>query len=134
MVKKEFGNSFSNILKSAAAYKGKAPSKIANHILTFFKANYNKEGYNDNGFTPWKNRKIQVDRKLLVKTGKLRDSIRIRKMSWGSIVVGTDVEYAEYHNEGTANLPKRPIIYLSDTLEKEIKDMISKDFKNMFKF
>lgn len=39
-------------------------------------------------------------RALLVKTGRLRRSIRIREVSFGKVVVGTDVPYAKIHNEG----------------------------------
>jgi phage gpG-like protein len=110
------------------------PRQLGQHILIFFRGNYNKEGYEPGtAFVPWKDRKYAVNRKLLVKTGTLRDGIKVTSQTFGKISIENDVPYASYHNEGTAKLPKRPIIYNSKQLEKEIETIINNQLKKVFK-
>lgn len=45
-------------------------------------------------------RNALADRRLLIKTGRLRRSIRIVSANRQRVVIGTDVPYAEAHNEG----------------------------------
>jgi phage gpG-like protein len=113
--------------------KPELPKKVAQHILLFFKANYNKEGYNDKSFTPWKKRKYTVNRKLLVKTGALRDGLYVKAETFDKISITNDVEYFEYHNNGTDTLPERPIIYESTELDKEVEMIIEQHIWKLFR-
>ncbi|MFB3921597.1 MAG: phage virion morphogenesis protein [Terriglobia bacterium] len=56
---------------------------------------------------------------LLVRTGALRDSLtrtgagHIEEMDEGSLILGTRVPYAMFHQLGTRRMPARPIIVLT---------------------
>ncbi len=54
----------------------------------------------------WRQRKRdkRVGRALLIKSGRLRRSIRILKLTANSVEFGTDVPYAEAHNNGSTKL------------------------------
>ncbi len=62
-------------------------------------------------------------RSLLVKTDKLRGSIRYKKRGRTTIVFSSK-SYGRYHNEGTEHLRKRQFMGRSKALENEIKDII----------
>lgn len=113
--------------------KPELPKLVAQHILLFFRTNYNKEGWTDSGFTPWQQRKYTVNRKLLVKTGTMRDGMQIAADSFTKIVITNDVPYFEYHNNGTDHLPKRPMIYDSATLDKEVEQIIEANLMKLFR-
>jgi phage gpG-like protein len=58
----------------------------------------------DSTTKPWAKRKSQKDnagRGLLIKSGRLKRSIRVTEKSGGTVVIGTDVPYAKVHNEGS---------------------------------
>lgn len=61
--------------------------------------NFEKQAYSNN---PWKKRKDKKDktRALLVKSGRLRRSVRVIASSPISVTIGSDVPYARIHNEG----------------------------------
>lgn len=56
-------------------------------------------------------------RKILTDTGRLRRSITGRV--WGNrLVIGTNVEYAPYHQYGTSRIPARPfLLFQAEDLE-----------------
>ncbi len=45
---------------------------------------------------------------LLIKSGAMRQSISWRLEGEDTVVVGSDKEYARYHQEGTKRMPARP--------------------------
>lgn len=60
-------------------------------------------------------------RPILVDTGRLRESLRtpshedhIREVTGEHVTIGSSVEYGQYHQTGTGNLPRRQIIELRD--------------------
>lgn len=65
-------------------------------------------------------------------SNKLRNSFRARSTDT-EVEFYTDKEYAEYHNEGTENLPARPIIDESEYLEAKIKNKINRRLDQIFK-
>lgn len=78
------------------------PRVVGNTAVNFYKDRFRRGGWQDVRFQPWTPRKRHHKRKraLLVRTGRLRRSIRIVRISSDSVVVGTDVPYARIHNEG----------------------------------
>ena len=60
--------------------------------------------------SPWAPRKNNADpeRPLLYKSGSLRQSIGWKLVGGDTVVVGTDREYAGYHQFGTKHMPARP--------------------------
>jgi phage gpG-like protein len=57
-------------------------------------------------------------RRLLVKTGRMRNSIGILHRTKRSITWGSAVPYAKYHNEGTKHLPKRQFIGMTTEMKR----------------
>jgi phage gpG-like protein len=77
-------------------------------------------------------------RPILSDTGDLKDSIRYEKAG-DSVHIGSDLPYAQPHNEGTSgtgrgnNSPKRQVIGKSVELETQIKAKIQRDLKRITK-
>ena len=86
----------------------RSPTKVGNLATRFYKDRFVRGGWiGDGGFEKWKprkkrdrNEKRRGRRATLVNSGRLKKSIRVIKKSKDSVTIGTDVEYAERHNEG----------------------------------
>jgi phage gpG-like protein len=90
--------------------------KMANNAVTYFKVDtFDKRSFDG---VPWAPNKEQDGRQQLVRTGRMRQSITILSRTSDSVVVGSSVPYAKYHNEGTKHLPKRQFIGSSKELEE----------------
>ncbi len=78
--------------------------KAGTEAINFTKDNFVKQGFRDIVTTPWPKRKNDTKkdstRGILMKTGRLKRSIRLIKMTSSSVTIGTDVPYAQAHNEG----------------------------------
>ncbi|WP_066836451.1 hypothetical protein [Rufibacter ruber] len=120
-IKHEFINQKQDIAKS-----------VAQHSLLFFRKNFNKEGTEKDGFTKWKERKWKVNRKLLVKSGDLRDGMYVKSASFFKTVIQNDVPYGEYHQNGTATIDKREFLYASKTLDAQVIKLIENRLKKLF--
>lgn len=69
--------------------------------VNFFKESFDKQGWTDGNFQPWKQRNGGNDgRSILIKTTNLRDSLRVLQSSPLRIIFGTSEPYAGIHNEG----------------------------------
>lgn len=92
---------FSKLQLDLNGFMRKLPALIGNTAANFYKDSWNREGYIDQGIARWPKRKHTngKPRRTLVKTGRLRRSIRYRT-SGTRIMIFTDVPYAEVHNEG----------------------------------
>lgn len=117
----------------------------------FVKDNFRKQGYQDNSIVPWKPRKTtdskgrdlryykrrsragkltqfghkNKNRAILIghdSGNKMRDSFRFFLQRQQIKVLAKD--YAEFHNKGVGNLPKRKIIGKSRHLIKKIKNAL----------
>lgn len=76
----------------------------------------------------WKPKQKPDGRPLLVKTGRLKSSARILSKNANSVTFGTTAPYGDYHNKGTARLPKRQFVgmtkRLQRKLDKEVKNFL----------
>ena len=70
--------------------------------VSFFKENFNREGFLNDVLEPWEKRKNDIDpgRAILMKSSALRDSIAVFESNNQRIVFGSDEPYAAIHNEG----------------------------------
>jgi phage gpG-like protein len=94
---------FAGQLLAFKKFKDAYPRYVGNMAVNFYKDSFKRQGYIDTGFKKWDKRKNDAKgkgRAILVKTGRLRRSIRIIRTGLGYVVVGTDVPYAQIHNEG----------------------------------
>jgi len=113
-----------NLGKKLANYKANKPRLmrlIANNAVNFFKVtNFEAEGFVDNGVKKWKPRKDKdTGRRLLVKTGRGRQSIHTQLISAEKVVIVADAPYMKYHNDGTKKLPQRKFMGNSRTLDRQ---------------
>jgi len=96
-------------------------------VYQFRVVNFDRQGFVDGGVQKWKKRKSKKDnsgRRLLVKTGAGRRSIRIMRLTSMKGVVEAGANYMSYHNEGTARLPQRQFMGNSRNLEKKFQERI----------
>lgn len=82
----------------------RTPALVGGLAVQFFQDRFKRQGWLDRRFEPWPKRKREDRnprrRAILVKTGRLRRSIRVASRTASSVLVGTDVPYAQVHNEG----------------------------------
>lgn len=96
---------------------------IGNEALLYFMEQF-KKGQDPNG-RPWQPRKDgDNSRALLVKSGRLRRSIRLTRVTKKSARIGSNVPCAQYHNEGAGRLPKRQFLGHSAELKRRVQRLI----------
>lgn len=91
------------VVKKLEMAKKELPSILANDAVNFFDASFKKQGWDDVGVKKWKPRKkVKGDsgRSILVSTGALRRSIKIKSVTISRIVIGSNLPYSQIHNEG----------------------------------
>lgn len=80
------------------------PIKIGDTAILFSKQRFREQAWVDNATIPWKPRKPGAvrnrGRALLVSSGRLRRSIRIIRTTGDSVTIGSNVPYAQIHNDG----------------------------------
>jgi phage gpG-like protein len=86
----------------ATAIKAATPRivhEMGSEAVTYSKENFRRQAFDGK---PWPKRKKDrtPGRAVLIKTGHLRNSIHITNQSAGSVSIGTDLPYAQIHNDG----------------------------------
>ena len=82
------------------------PVIIGREAVNFFKDRFRYGNWIDAGVKMWQKRSdfdlsnVKGNRALLVQTGKLRNSIRVVEQGSNYVVIGSDMPYAQVHNEG----------------------------------
>jgi phage gpG-like protein len=85
------------------------PAEVATIAVNFSKDRFRDQAWTDETKEPWKSRKrprrgktgkVSSNQTLLVKTGRLKRSVRKISATEDKIIIGTDVPYAQIHNEG----------------------------------
>lgn len=99
------------------SYKGKTPKQLSDELQKYIKGlpkligreavNFSKDRFRfanwmDKTRESWqpRNPDLRPGGALLVKSGRLRNSIRVINTTSNSVTIGSDVPYAEAHNEG----------------------------------
>ena len=150
MAKSKFEIALRAHAKQVAAYiKDDAPRVVGTLAVNHAKQTFDDEGFTDTVLEPWKEVKRREDpkasprnqtRKILSDTGDLKDSIRYQQEGM-TVKIGSDLDYARPHNEGTDNagrggktkLPKRQFIGDSESLKAEMRKEIKSDLKKIAK-
>ncbi len=140
-------------------FKTDAPRIVAKMARDHAKKSFQDEGYTDENFEPWqevkrrkeenlkkgkrgkvlKNQPRDQRRKILTDTGDLQRSIQSEVLSSELVEIGTDLAYAQAHNEGTTTagrnnkvtIPKRQFLGKSKQLETDIKNKLKSDITNI---
>jgi phage gpG-like protein len=98
-------SNFTKRLDSVLNTYKKTPSEIATLAVNFSKERFRDQAWLDETKHNWKPKKkrrggAKRSQTLLVDTGRLKRSIRKIKATPNQVIIGTDVPYAEIHNEG----------------------------------
>jgi phage gpG-like protein len=95
---------FGQLEKKYKTFRSQIPRRIAMSTENFFKRNFQVQGFVDQPFKKWPERKNPKDkgRAILVKSGKLRRAIKPLKITEKVVVVGVGehIPYAALHNSG----------------------------------
>jgi phage gpG-like protein len=99
---------FDQIARDFKQKFSKLPKEIGDVAVNYFLDGFQREGLE--GEPKWQPRKGSSGgrterRNLLVKTGKLRRSIRIVRLTSTSVSIGSDMPYAQIQNEGGTTHP-----------------------------
>jgi phage gpG-like protein len=116
-------------LKNYSKMKRRLLRDMAITARDFFKVDvFEAQGFIDGGVKRWpprkKEKKKDRGRKILVKTGKGRRSIRSRVMSANTARVMAHAVYMGYHNRGDKPQPKRQFMGDSRELNKKLIERI----------
>lgn len=107
----------------------KLPKVIGNEVLKHSLESFDNEAWDGD---PWAKRKRMTKRdretgkrrNLLVQSGSLRGSIKVKRATWRKIRVGSyGIKYARYHNRGIGQ-EKRQFIGTTPKLNKRIKNIV----------
>lgn len=112
----------------------RAMREIANNSVNFFKVtSFDKQGFVDKKLEKWEKLKTKKKRgsKILVKTGRGRQSIHAKSITGWKVVIVAGANYMKYHNTGTNRLPQRKFMGRSRKLNVQNKKIIKKHLSNL---
>ena len=97
------GDSLQKKIKGLKGLKNTLPILIGNEAKNFFQGSFRNQGFTDDDLQKWQRRKSRRNdkgRAILVDTGDLRNSIRVRIATFNKIVITSDLPYSAVHNYG----------------------------------
>lgn len=128
---------FPKVIKRVNAMKRSIPRRISIIMKKHFEDNFKKQGFVDEGLSPWKARKRKETgprRNILAKSGDLKDSIAVRSATFKRIAVGSyGLKYARRHNRGLKGMPKRQFVGPSSTMNRKISKLINSELSKTFR-
>jgi hypothetical protein len=132
-------NTIPDLNKAAQRIKDTLPRQIANLAKNHFLDGFRRGGHQtDSSLSGWAQRKKQDKNKkrraILIKSSSLKNDVDVRRTTFEEIVLGTkDVDYGEYHNEGTEKMPMREFLGDSKKLDRKILKFASRQFDKEYK-
>lgn len=133
---------FAKKIKLLQSAKSKLPVKIGGIALKHFQKSFRDGGFTDLTFDAWTARKSKnksdrrnkKTRALLVDSGVLKNSGKVKTTNWSRVVVGFyGTKYGEYHNRGLGNNPKRQFIGSSQRLIMNVRNEIAFEVNKIMK-
>jgi phage gpG-like protein len=138
------------VMKRFEVTKSELPKIFANDALNFVNDNFKKQEFEDTPIRKWKEVKRRIQgtkaykypkkkdlgrrsRAILVKSGRLRRATFIKKATWNETTIANPTPYAEYHNDGTKNIPQRQFMGHSHVLEKKQISKLTKALNEIWK-
>jgi phage gpG-like protein len=101
--------------------------EIAQFLVESVHQNFDAEGRPD----PWAPRAespYDDGHPILRDSGSLYESIYASTISQDEITVTSNLEYAEYNDQGTSRMPARPFFLMQDSDADEIENIIAQHF------
>lgn len=132
---------FDRINKNLDKMARDLPRLAANAMLNHSKKAFRDQGFTDAALSPWAARKrgnaadrrTNKNRAILVDSGNLRRSLRVRKRTFSEIAVGSyGIPYAKRHNQGLAGMPQRRFVGRSKVLTKKLHTLAAREFRKAF--
>lgn len=122
-----FDQAFAKLISKVESYFNEAPKIISTLATRHFRDSFKNSGFTDEALEPWTPRQkgYRPGSIPLVKTGKLRGSVRATVVNRQVVQIVADVPYAKYHQEGIGNNPKRRFIGDSALLNRTIKNQLN---------
>jgi len=147
-------------LQRLAKVQKQMPTKMGTLAVRFSKERFQQKNWLDRTRQPWEKRKRKDRGTLMNRTGRLKRSIRKIEVGKDYAIIGTNVPYAEAHNEGLTikktvsvkkhtrkrkgssgevkahtrkmnlKLPERRFIGDSAILERRIERLVEREIKN----
>ena len=107
------------------------PTILAEQAKNFFQDSFTNQGFTDKTLVKWQQSRAAKKRggATLVKDGFLRDSIRVVSVTESSFQVGSDMPYAEQHNDGKKGQVKRQFIGNSERLVKLMQARVNREIR-----
>lgn len=93
--------------KKMAKVLNKAPRALGSIAVSFLKQSFRNQGFTDAGLKPWAKRKNDKDpgRAILVKSGRLRNSIHVIKADTNEIVKDKNFFNSSFNYQLTIKKP-----------------------------
>jgi phage gpG-like protein len=120
--------------KQTKEVKLKIAKEIARISVRHFKAGF-RSGGGQTDAGKWEKRKNDIDpkRAILVKTGSLRDSVKIYKINADQIIINSNLPYSGSMNYGYGDMPAREFMGPSHLLDRKILNVVDKMLKENIK-
>jgi phage gpG-like protein len=128
-------NKLINDQKKVVSALGVITKMMGTEALKHYNKSFIDQGFTDDTLVKWSPRKGRAsNRPILIKSGNLKNSLKILKISTLSVTVGSELYYADFHNEGIrSRLPKRQFVGFSSTLNNKIISKIGNIIENIFR-
>ena len=96
---------WSGLESSVKAAINRVAARMGIKMVEFYKMRFRDQAWKDVEYHPWqkrkKTRRRNSARAVLRKSGRLARSIRVTDLGYNHVTVGTDVPYAQAHNDGS---------------------------------
>lgn len=156
--------SFAAIVDDVTRAINAMPARVGTCAVNFSKQRFVQQNWNDTTPEPWKPRsrtrrggERRQSGAILVDSGRLKRSIRVVSADSNRVIIGTDVPYAEIHNEGLdgevsvrkhsrrsrkgrlhivkahkrrVHMPQRRFLGESQALATQLEELMIKELKN----
>lgn len=156
--------SFAAIVDDVTRAINAMPARVGTCAVNFSKQRFVQQNWHDTTPEPWKPRsrtrrggERRQSGAILVDSGRLKRSIRVVSADSNRVIIGTDVPYAEIHNEGLdgevsvrkhsrrsrkgrlhivkahkrrVHMPQRRFLGESQALATQLEELMIKEIKN----
>ena len=156
--------SFAAIVDDVTRAINAMPARVGTCAVNFSKQRFVQQNWHDTTPEPWKPRsrtrrggERRQSGAILVDSGRLKRSIRVVSADSNRVIIGTDVPYAEIHNEGLdgevsvrkhsrrsrkgrlhilkahkrrVHMPQRRFLGESQALATQLEELMIKELKN----
>ena len=142
---------FDQAINNFGSLKQTLPPLLANQAQNFFVDSFKKQAWRDASTEPWQNVKRRIPgtyeykypkkkglsrrtSPILVRTGALRRAVgsSIREQRFERVKLVVALPYADVHNSGTKDIPKRKFMGDSITLRRLQTEIINKEIQKIW--